>query len=287
MTSKRLIVNADDFGWSRGISDGIFLAHREGIVTSTSLMVNQPASEYAIRQARNCPELGVGVHLNLCEGAPLLPRDQIPTLLRADGTFYPAEQATRRLWRWQMSSREIEAEFRAQIQWMKSRGVLPTHADSHHHLHVYPCAALAFRRALLAEGIHRARSYRLRSWPRNGSSRVPHAGSFCRRLLVTLYVQLMQFSLYQQIRHPDGGIAADHRYRRNLDLLGDGWKKALEHMPQGTFELCCHPGFSERGFSEGDDFRERRERELRILTSPDLRKTVQRNSIELINFQHV
>jgi len=287
MSRKRLIVNADDFGWTQGISDGILLAHREGIVTSASLMVNQPASEYALRQARKYPELGVGIHLNLCEGMPVLPRHEVPTLVRTDGTFYPAEEATRRLWRWQMSGREIETEFRAQIRWMKYRGAFPTHADSHHHLHVYPCAAIAFRRALLAEGIHRARSYRLRSWPKNGSNRVPHGGPLYRRLLIALYVELIQFLFYRRIRHPDYGVEAEQRYRRHGGQLGDGWRMAFGHLPEGTFVLCCHPGYSEPGFSETDPIRDLREVELEALTKRELPFDLDRNGIELINYANL
>ena len=80
---KRLIINADDLGWSRGISDGIFLAHRQGLVTSASLMVNQPASEYALVLANQNPRLAVGIHLNLCTGAPVLPPENVPKIGRA------------------------------------------------------------------------------------------------------------------------------------------------------------------------------------------------------------
>jgi len=284
MSSKRLIVNADDLGWTRGISDGIFVAHREGIVTSASLMVNQPASEYAIRQARNYPELGVGIHLNLCEGAPVLPRHEVPTLVRADGSFYPAELATRRLWRWQISPREIEAEFRAQIRWMKSRGVLPTHADSHHHLHVYPCAAVAFRRALLAEGVHRARAPVHRHWPRNGYRGGPHGGPFWRRILVSLYMRLVQVAVFGDMRLPDCCVVHHPQFRGNLDLLGEAWRLTLESLPPGIYELGCHPGFLQRGFSEIDSIGERREVELGVLTGLVLRTAIERNHIELINY---
>lgn len=93
----RLIVNADDFGWSRSITDGILCAHREGIVTDTSLLANQPASEYGISQLPSVPRLGVGIHLNLCSGAPVLPAEQVPSLVGADGNFHSAPEMLRRL----------------------------------------------------------------------------------------------------------------------------------------------------------------------------------------------
>ena len=73
MKPTRLIINADDFGWSRSITDGILRAHEDGIVTSTSLLANQPASVYAISMIPGVPRLGIGIHLNLCSGAPVSP----------------------------------------------------------------------------------------------------------------------------------------------------------------------------------------------------------------------
>ena len=117
MKETRLIVNADDFGMSRGISDAILLAHRRGFLTSASLMTNMPAAEYAAACLAKAPALGVGVHLNICDGRPLMPIGEVPTLVDAKGAFHPARVMIRKLWRWQVSGRQIEAEFRAQIRW--------------------------------------------------------------------------------------------------------------------------------------------------------------------------
>jgi predicted glycoside hydrolase/deacetylase ChbG (UPF0249 family) len=140
MTGARLIVNADDFGMSRGITDGIILAHRYGFVRSTSLMVNMPAAEYAVSRAAAVPQLSIGVHLNITAGRPVLPSEKVPSLVDATGRFHGAAKMSRKLWQWRAARSEIEAEFRAQIQWMKERGVAPTHADSHQHMHIYPAA---------------------------------------------------------------------------------------------------------------------------------------------------
>src|SRR5215468_5087273 len=165
---KNLIINADDFGLSHGITDGILLTHQRGLLTSTSLMVNQAATEYAVRRAPEAPTLGVGIHLNLTEGKPVLPIEEVPTLVNATGEFPGPSAMGRRLLRWEASPREIEAEFRAQIQKMKSLGLQPTHADSHHRIHMYPAAALAFYKAVTSEGIRRARAPRKRYWPASG-----------------------------------------------------------------------------------------------------------------------
>ena len=92
---KRLIINADDFGLSHGITDGILLTHRKGLLTSTSLMVNQPATEYAVRRAPEVSNLGVGIHLNLTEGSPILSHPR--TLADRQGRFFEKTEARRRL----------------------------------------------------------------------------------------------------------------------------------------------------------------------------------------------
>ncbi len=167
MTGARLIVNADDFGMSRGITDGIILAHRYGFVTSASLMVNMPAAKYAVSQLASVTRLGVGVHLNITAGRPVLPAEEVPTLVDANGRFHGAAAMSRKLWQWRAIGSEIEAEFRAQIQWMKERGVTPTHADSHQHMHIYPAAIGPFIRSLAAEEIRCTRAPRSVAWPRN------------------------------------------------------------------------------------------------------------------------
>jgi len=284
MNSKRLIINADDLGMSRGVTDGILRAHREGVVTSASLMVNQAGSEYAVAQLAKHPDLGVGIHLNICEGTPVLLVSQVSTLTTKDGRFYSPSQMARRLWHWQASAREIEAEFRAQIRWMKERGLSITHGDSHHHLHLYPCAVAPFRRALLSEGICCARAPRHRHWPRNGFLGPPHGGPLWRRLLVGANMDLLQFYLHRCLTMPDCCVVPHPRYRGKLDLLPEAWAALLQNLPPGTYELGCHPGLSEPGFSENADFCERRELELQILTDPQLRRVLQQNNITLIAY---
>ncbi len=89
---KRLIVNGDDFGMSQSTTDAIVLAHRYGFLTSASLMMNMPAAEYAVSRMAKLPQLGIGVHLNICSGRPILPPKQIPSLVDARGRFHPAEK---------------------------------------------------------------------------------------------------------------------------------------------------------------------------------------------------
>jgi chitin disaccharide deacetylase len=287
MKEKRLIVNADDFGMSQGITDAVLLAHRYGFLTSASLMVNMLASEYAVTHACRERQLSVGIHLNICAGKPLLPPAEVPTLVDSRGNFHAPSGMIRRLWRWQVAPDELEAEFRAQIRWMKQRGCTPTHADSHHHMHIYPAAALPFARALKVEGISCARVSRCAQYPHAGSIGGPHEGSLPRRILVQAYRAALDATVFHRFLSPDSRISFLPRDRRNLNLLGDCWKAALAHLPSGSFELACHPGFFERGFSEGDRIHLQREEELRWLTDREFRQVLDRNSIHLINYSEL
>jgi chitin disaccharide deacetylase len=284
---RRLITNADDFGWSRGITDGILLAHREGAVTSTTLMVNQAASEYALESARQAPKLGIGVHLRLCDGMPVLPSREVRSLVDQDGKFYSISELRHKLWRGEVLRAEIEAEFRAQIRWLKDRAVVPTHADSHHHVHVHPRVAGPFCRALLAEGVRRARPAVQHCLPKNGIIAGAHAGPAYRRVLVQSYSQILQRTVFRALESPDYRLAAHPRYRGRPELLGEAWQSAIESIPPGTCELECHPGIPERGFSEKDGWRDRRQLELRLLTSPDLRLVIERAGVDLINYSQL
>src|SRR2546427_10055734 len=137
---RTLIVNGDDFGLTSGVNAGILHAHERGILTSASVFANAPATEEALELARRTVTLGVGCHLTLVDGAPLLPPSQVPSLA-PDGLFratwwaFISAMVGRRV-----ALREIERELTAQIDRVTSAGVRPTHLDSHKHVHAYPPA---------------------------------------------------------------------------------------------------------------------------------------------------
>jgi predicted glycoside hydrolase/deacetylase ChbG (UPF0249 family) len=281
---KRLIVNADDLGLSRGITDGILVAHAEGIVTSTSLMVNQAATEYAIDRLPEVPKLDVGIHLNLCQGRPVLPACSVPSLVGSDGCFLRPPEMARRLTFLRASAKEIEAEFCAQIDRLRSYGLVPSHADSHHRFHIYPAAASAFHRAVRSRGITCTRAARKKTWPTNGPLGDAHAGPLYRRLAVDTYNNLLEHAVFHEFKRPDAGVALHPRFRGNLAKLPDAWCFAFENMPAGSYEIWCHPGYHQPGFSETDPLDKQRQLELQMLTSTRLREAAERSGIELITF---
>ncbi len=136
---RNLIVNADDLGWTAGVNRGIAEAHRNGIVTSASLLANGQAFAEGVALARDAGGLGLGVHLNLNDGPPVAPGESVPSLVNDAGEFEGGADglllkiATRGL-----SVREVELEWNAQISKVRDAGIEPTHLDGHKHVHMLP-----------------------------------------------------------------------------------------------------------------------------------------------------
>src|SRR5260370_26197843 len=132
---RRLVVNADDLGLTPAVTDGIFDAYDHGILTSASLFANAPATVDAIERADARPALGIGVHLALVAGAPMLPPDRVPTLIAHDGRFHTS-------WRpfivaclqGKVALTEVERELQAQIDPLRSERLRLTHLDAHQHV---------------------------------------------------------------------------------------------------------------------------------------------------------
>ena len=136
--SRQLIVNADDFGRSRGVSECILRAHRDGIVTGTTAMMNMPGVTHdLLRAAGEAPRLGLGVHLTFTAGRPLMPVDWVSSLVDEHGHFLSQtaimQQPTR------IDPDELMSELKAQVTtFTNALGHLPDHLDVHHFVHLYP-----------------------------------------------------------------------------------------------------------------------------------------------------
>ena len=143
----RLVVNADDFGMSPGISRGILRAHREGIVTSTSVLGNCGDFDEVRAILADAPELGVGVHLALVGRGPIAEAARVPSLLTAGGRFH--ERGTEFAAAWTkraIDAGDLEREFDAQIARVRDAGIKIDHLDTHHHLGFLPVVGRTVRR---------------------------------------------------------------------------------------------------------------------------------------------
>lgn len=136
---KKLIINADDFGLCKGVNRAVIETHTAGVLTSTTIMANMPASDEAISLAKKTPTLGVGVHLNVSEGKPLSTDSAVRLLLDDDGKFrHSAYKLAFKVLTNKKILKAVEVEFAAQIKSVIDRGIKPTHLDSHKHFHLLP-----------------------------------------------------------------------------------------------------------------------------------------------------
>jgi predicted glycoside hydrolase/deacetylase ChbG (UPF0249 family) len=258
MTSY-LIVNADDFGWTRDVNEGIVYAHRNGILTATTLMAGGAEFDHAVRLAKETPSLDIGCHLTLLQGASALtgkplPKD-IPALLQAI--------VSHRI--------DIYSELSAQVRKIVAAGIAPTHLDAHKHTHVLPPVASAIARIVRESGIR---------WVRKPFDFGGLAG-WSARLMHT-----QRNSLQRKLREA-GAMTTDHFAGFALTGYLDEAKllELLERLPEGSTELMCHPGFCRDQLrASSTRLKESREIELRALTSPAVRAALEARSIRLTTF---
>ena len=137
--NRRLIVNADDFGLSQSVNEAVIRAHRDGILTSASLMVNEPGCGEAVKLARENPRLGVGLHLTLLMGHSALPPGKIPDLVNTRGEFSNSPVGAGMSYFFKHSLREqLRAEIHAQFEKFRATGLPLDHVNGHLHLHLHP-----------------------------------------------------------------------------------------------------------------------------------------------------
>jgi len=241
----RLILNADDFGLTPGINRAIGELNSAGVLTSATLMANGPAFDDAVSVARAHPTLGVGCHIVLTDGIPLAPLEHIPGLLGPDGkSLRPSLiDFIQALLRGKISPAEIELEALFQIHKLQAAGIKITHLDTHKHTHLFP--AVTRRLLALAEsnGIPAIRNPFEPSW----SLALDH-GSPTRRLAINLIGRLRPrfeaaLQLHQnRIATTSGTVAISATGQLDAATL----TQLLAALPpEGTYELCCHPGYND------------------------------------------
>lgn len=289
---KALIVNADDLGWTAGVNRGIAEAHRNGIVTSASLIANAAAFDDGVNVARALPAMGVGVHLNLSDGAPISAAKTVPTLIDERGKLSGGpEQLLLKLARRKLKVTEVEREWDAQIEKVRAAGVSPTHLDGHKHVHMLPGL---FPVALKLAKKHSIASIRISN--EASSLRAALSGKTGRNAGVLLKqgVQARGLKLLardaRKLADKAGIEAADYfcGIAQTGVLTREGVLELLEVLPEGTTELMCHPGYVDEDLAQTPTrLQDSRASELAILTDTSVRKSVASHGIRLINYSQI
>jgi len=277
-------VNADDFGLTAGVNRAIIEGNHSGIVTSATLMANAKATDAAIDLARTQPSLKTGCHVVLIDGVPLA--SNLPSLTDGSPRFRSSlKQFALAATRGQIAADEIQREVEAQIRKLQSCGVTITHVDSHKHTHMFPCVLRPMLRAAKACGIRAVRNpfEPLKSWP---AGMVLGSPGLWLRLAGVMGFQIFAAEFRRALKeegmvstHGTVGIAVTGMLDQKR-LLG-----ILEALPEGTWELVCHPGYSDPDLqAAGTRLTQSREVELSALTSAETKKALARRQIDLISY---
>lgn len=273
MPDRRLIINADDFGLTRGVNRAIIEAHRRGIVTSASLMSGGEAFEEAADLAKQNPGLGVGVHLTLVNGRPVSSPESIPSLVTPQGRFFGSPlRFISRLELGLINLDEVRRELRAQIRRALESGINVTHVDGHKHLHIYP-RLLEIVLGLMKEfGIKRIRLPLER----------PALAASLNHYLVYLASRASRAKLSRaKVYFTDHFIGLFETGSLSEAKL----RRILSSLRAGTTEIMCHPGYDDEALGQtGTRLRRHREAELRALTSQSVIELIRESGIELISY---
>jgi hopanoid biosynthesis associated protein HpnK len=266
---KRLIVNADDFGLTLGVNRAIAACHQRGIVSSATLMATGACFDDAVALAARMPRLRVGCHIVLVDGVPLLPAGEVRSLL-APGTdrFYHSIGEVLRAVAWgRFRAAEIEAEAGAQLARLQRAGVAISHFDTHKHTHMFPSILRPLLRAARAHGVSAVRN----PFEAPGAVRWGEAWGGRTLLIRKAETWLLRAWLYRRWRKAvgDAGFATTGG---SLGVASTGsldeaaLRAMLRRMPEGTWELVCHPGYNDGELAAvRTRLRESREVEMRAL----------------------
>ncbi|SDB83724.1 hypothetical protein SAMN05421734_101342 [Pelagirhabdus alkalitolerans] len=244
-----LIINADDFGYSKGINLGIVDAHREGILSSTTMMANMPGFEHGVQMAKENPDLGIGVHLVLTAGKPV--RHDVPSLINKDEfhhiSFYEKD--------FSIDLDELYREWDAQINKIKDAGIHPTHMDTHHHVNIIPSITEVF--------VKLARKHDL---PVRNNFIVPEDVNTTNKF----FTEFDNLGSTKELWKPFV----------ITNLIKDCKK-------YGTVEIMCHPGYVDHVLLESSTLLDNRVYTVKELQNPAYKNILKENGIQLATYKDI
>jgi hopanoid biosynthesis associated protein HpnK len=285
---RRLIVNADDFGFTSGVNRAIVEAHSGGIVTSSTLMANGQAFTEAVELAKRNPQLGIGCHVVLIDGEPLLDAGKLPSLTNSRRFGDGLKSFAARALAGRIDDGEIFAEAAAQIRKLQASAISVSHVDTHKHTHLFPKILRPLLRAARECGVRAVRNpfgprlpmrssqlmQRPNLWTRYAQLRI--LGGFARKFQSTV--------AHEDFVTTDGtlGIEVTGTLDENL------FHAIAESIPEGTWEFVCHPGYNDADLQKANTrLRESRARELRVLTLPAAGELLKQKGIQLISYREL
>lgn len=280
---RRLIINADDFGLTSGVNRAIREAGSRGAITSATMMANAPAFAEAAEIAMGLSSLKTGCHVVLIDGQPL--EDGLPSLT-CDGRFRSSlKDFARAAIGKKLAPDEIERETSAQIRKIQAQGITVTHVDSHKHTHMFPQVLRPVVRAARACGIGAIRNpfEQVRAWPLGSTMATPGMWLRC----AGVFTFKMFAGRFRAIIREEGMTSTDGTV--GIAVTGKLDQKALlavlDALPEGTWELVCHPGYADSDLrAAGTRLVASRQVELEALSSRETKERIESRGIELISY---
>lgn len=274
---------------TRGVNEGIIRAHREGILTSATLMANGLAFDDAARKASENPKLGIGCHLVLVGGKPVAPPEKVRSLLDSQGNLPESLVAfVARVSTGMVKSSEIEIELTAQISKIQNSGIVLSHLDSHKHTHAHPRVMQVVGKVAQHFGITKIRKpvENLRdSWQTSRSD----AHGVSKQLIAAGSVQVVA-SRFASIAQKYQLTCPDHFL--GLAMTGQLGPAALRQMAdlveEGSTEIMLHPGICDADLAaSGSRLQHQRQTELDGLLDHDVREAFLQRGIHFISFREL
>jgi hopanoid biosynthesis associated protein HpnK len=287
---RRLIVNADDFGFTAGVNRAIVEAHTRGIVTSATLMANGRAFEDAVDLAKTVPRLSVGCHVVLIDGQPVLDSEHLPsltTMSSGNARFRDGLKAFAvRALSGRLNAEEIEAEAGAQIRKLQSAGIVVSHFDTHKHTHLFPAVLRPLLRAARACGVRAVRNPFGPAKPLKSGELLARPSLWTRsievKVLRSLAGKFRAAAAREGLATPNGTLGVEVTGALDEKLF----RAIAEVIPEGIWEFVCHPGYNDDDLKSAKTrLRESRQTELRVLTMPEARKLLATQGIELASYR--
>jgi hopanoid biosynthesis associated protein HpnK len=282
---KRLIVNADDFGFTSGVNLGIIRAFKEGILTSTTMMANGDAFEHAVNLAKEHTNLAVGCHLAAVGGKPVN-REDSPLIDENGRLPKTLSQLILRIARGKIRLIHIEREFAAQVERLIAAGIQPTHLDTHKHTAVHPTVTKALAHTAKAYGIPCVR-FPFESLKGNfGATAQAHRRIYSKQRIVAMItllnaVKFRNIIKKHRLRTPDYfcGVALTGL------LDGDAIIKIIRSLRTGVTELMCHPSLYDDDLQKAQTrLKKERERELEALLDTNVRQCLIEEKVKLSSY---
>lgn len=283
---RRLIINADDFGYTSGVNRAIAEAHTHGVVTSSTLMAKGAAFGEAAQMAKAMPQLSIGCHVVLIDGEPVLDSGKVSSLTKAGRFRDGLKTLAARALAGRTDAGEIAAEAGAQIRKLQSAGIPVSHVDTHKHTHLFPQILRPVLRAAKECGVRAVRNPFGPRLPMRSSQLLTRPNLWTRfaevRILRSFAGKFRAAVDREGFATTDGTLGIEVTGSLDETLF----RAIARSIPAGTWEFVCHPGYNDADLQAAHTrLRESRETELRVLTLPGARELLAQEGIQLISYR--